>query len=117
MLHYSHNILFSGKLLITGNELPFILGTSRNILCTWGGIRPVVKMEWFLQEFQSIALVTSNNSRAVTLSINQSTVWLDATTFICRATDTHGDVYEEHTTVLIKGTIINITHQPIKIGM
>lgn len=96
---------FSGKVRITGNELPLIAGSSRNIVCTWDGIGPIAKMEWLLQGLNCIPLVSTSNSRAVTLYLDQSTIGLDATTFICRATDTHGDTYEDNTTVQVKGNV------------
>ena len=96
---------FLGKLHITGNELPLIAGSSRDIVCTWGGIGPIAKMEWLLHGLTCIPLVSTSNSRAVTLNLDQSTIGLDATTFICRATDTHGDTYEDNTTVHVKGNV------------
>ena len=88
---------------ITGNELPLIVGSSRNIVCTWDGSHPIAKMEWYLQGLNSIPLVSTSNSRAVILYLEQSTLGLGVTTFICRATDTQGDIYEEDTTVQVKG--------------
>ena len=93
---------FSGKLRITGNELPLIAGSSRTIVCTWDDIDPIAKIEWLLQ---TIPLISTSNSRVVTLYLDQSTIGLDATTFVCRATDTHGDIYVDETTVQVKGNV------------
>ena len=79
------------------------MGSSRNVVCTWGGSHPIAKMEWYLQGLNSIPLVSTSISRAVILYLDQSTLGLGATTFICRATDTEGDTYEEDTTVQVKG--------------
>ena len=72
-------------------------------MCTWGGSHPIAKMEWYLQGLNSIPLVSTSNSRAVIVYLDQSTLGLGATTFICRATDTEGDTYEEDATVQVKG--------------
>ena len=95
-------ILLKGKLSIVGNGVALVAGSSRNIRCTWDS-NDMVTLGWFLQGLESIPLVVSSTSKTVALYIDPSATGLDGTTFICRATDGQGDVYEKSTTVYVKG--------------
>ena len=75
----------------------------RSIHCSWGGIGLAVQLAWYLEGLYSIPLASSDSTSPVTLHLDASTIGLHDTTFVCRATDTLGDTYQETTTMIVKG--------------
>lgn len=107
----------AGRILITGNEVPLLASLSHDILCTWSG-GDIASMSWYLQDLESIPLASTENSSVAVLHLDSSATGLNGCTFICRAVTFQGDVYEEHTTVQLKGTpIMNTTADIIQEGM
>ena len=95
--------LYTGNMAITGNDAPLVAGHSRSILCSIPSSYGIEKMEWYLEGLDTIPLASSRYSTRVSLYLDATTTGLNHTTFVCRATGVLGDVYEEITTIYIKG--------------
>ena len=89
-------------MIISGNEVPLVAGSSRLILCRLNSY-DIVNMEWFLEGLYTIPLSSSSHSTSVSLYLDASTTGLNETTFVCRATGILGDMYENSTTIHVKG--------------
>ena len=99
-----HNcIVTTGRITITGNDVPLVSGRERYIRCSWGSTG-LARLSWYLEGLYTLPLVSSDSSYSLTLYLDASTTGLNDTTIVCRATDTLGNIYQDMTVVYVKGS-------------
>ena len=99
-----HNcIVTTGRITITGNDVPLVSGSGRYIRCSWGSIG-LAQISWYLKGVYTLSLASSDISSSVALYLDANITGLHDTTFVCRATDTLGNIYEDMTVVYVKGS-------------
>lgn len=82
---------------------PYIAGQSESIECSWDG-NNVHTLEWFLEDVATLPIASETNTSTLTLFPDTSTSGLNGTRFMCRATTSKGDHFEEIVTLCIKGS-------------
>ena len=95
----------TGRIIITGNDVPLIRGNARSIRCSWGN-GGLARLTWYLEGLYTVSLATADSSPSVILYLDPSITGLNDTTFVCRATDVLGYTYQDKTVVYVKGRTI-----------
>ena len=101
----------TGRIAITGNDVPLVAGMARTIRCNWNSGGRIDRLSWFLEGLYTIPLSSSENTASVDLYLDATSTGLNDTNFVCRATSLEGDAYQEMTTVIIKGIHIQVVYR------
>ena len=80
-------------------------GVFESIICSWNG-EDTHRLEWFVEEFDSLPIASETNSSSVVLAPDVSASGLNGTNFTCRATTHKGDVFNETVSLRFKSNLI-----------
>ena len=94
------------EITISGDEEPMIVGVRRDVSCIFNG-DDVAAIDWLLVvgrlEASYTGLITTGQNELV-MNLNP-TIELNGSQFKCRVIDSRGFIYEQTTTITVKGRV------------